>query len=275
MSAVVETPRRTLCGMIAALRMYLMIAAQYRVNLSIWLVVSVLQAVIYMSVWQAVAAANGGATAGYTISQFAGYYVVLLVLQQLVTTVSLTGEFSGYVRRGTLSILLLRPLHPFAYVLGGMLGFRVQFLLMLPPVVVAMSLAFDPELHVRPAAMIALFALVPLALLAKVMGDTILACSAMWLTRIDGLRGMYGLVILLMSGQLAPLALLPDTMQSIAKLLPFYWMLGFPTELVIGRAPLSQAWIAIAVLGAWSVGLYALLQPVWRAGTRAYEAVGT
>ena len=275
MTAFARTPVRTMRGMSAAVRMYLMIASQYRVNLSIWLIVSVLQAVIYLSVWQAVAAANGGSTGGFTPDEFAGYYLVLLVIQQFVTTVSITGEFSGYVRRGTLSILLLRPLHPFAYVLGGMLGFRVQFLLLLPPVILTLSLAFDPELLVRPLAALAMLLLLPLALLTKVMGDTILACSAMWLTRIDGSRGMYGLLILLMSGHLAPLALLPDAMQAIAKVLPFYWMLGFPTELLIGRAPLSQVWVAIAVLGAWSIALYVILQPLWRAGTRAYEAVGS
>ena len=261
--------------MTAAIRMYLMIASQYRVNLSIWLVVSVLQAVVYMSVWQAVAVANGGETGGFTSSEFAGYYLVILVIQQFVTTVSITGEFSGYVRKGTLSILLLRPLHPFAYVLGGMLGFRIQFLLLLPPVVLVLTLGFDPTLDLRAAAVAAMVVLLPLALLTKVMGDTMLACSSMWLTRIDGIRGMYGLVILLMSGHLAPLALLPHTMQVIAKVLPFYWMLGFPTELLIGRADLADTWIAIGVLGAWSIGLYIVLQPLWRAGTRAYEAVGT
>lgn len=275
MTALLDTPTRTLRGVLVALRLNLLVAAQYRVNLFVWLTVSVLQTVVYLSVWQSVAAANGGSTEGFTTAQFAGYYIVMLVVVQLVGSVSIVGEFSGYVRRGTLSIHLMRPLHPFAYVLGGMLAFRVQFLLTLPPVVLALWLAFDAEVDIRLAALLAMFAIVPLAVATKVMCDAMVACSAMWLTRIDGLRGMYGMVILLLSGHLVPLALMPDAMQSLARVLPFYWMLGFPTELVIGLAPLTDIGFAIAVLGAWSIALYTLLQPTWRAGTRAYEAVGT
>ncbi len=274
MTALADTPRRTLRGVFVAMRLNLVVASQYRINLAVWLVVSVLQSVVYMSVWQAVAVANGGSTGGYTPAQFAGYFLVVLVVQRLVAGISIVGEFSGYVRRGTLSIHLLRPLHPYAYVFGGMLAFNVQYLLTLPPIFAALYLVFDPEMHASAGTSAAALALLPLAMLTKVMCDTLVASSAMWLTRIDGIRGIYGLTILLLGGHLAPLPLLPELMQTIAKALPFYWMLGFPTELVIGRAPLADTWIAIAMLGAWSIALYILLQPVWRAGTRAYEAVG-
>lgn len=257
------------------MRLNLVVAAQYRVNLAVWLLVSVLQCVVYLSVWQAVAEANGGSAGGYTVAEFAGYFLVVLVVQRLVAGISIVGEFSGYVRRGTLSTHLLRPLHPFAYVFGGMLAYNVQYLLTLPPIFAILFVMFEPDMSASPQALAVAAVLLPLALLTKVMCDTVVACTAMWLTRIDGLRGMYGLSILLMGGHLAPLPLLPDTMQLIAKVLPFYWMLGFPTELIIGRAPISDTWIAIAVLSAWSIVLYTLLQPVWRAGTRAYEAVGT
>lgn len=272
---VTLAPRRTARGVVAAMRVNLLVAAQYRVNLFVWAVVNVLQAVVYLSVWSAVAEANGGATAGYTAAQFAGYFLVMMIVRELLIGLSLVGEFAGYVRRGTLSIHLMRPLHPFAYVLGGMLAFRVQFMVILPIIAAALFAAFDAELHLRGAAIVPFLALVPLVVATKTCCDMLVACTSLWLTTIHGIRGIYLLLILLLGGQFAPLALLPDTMQAIAKVLPFYWMLGFPTELLIGRAPIEQAWIAIAVLGAWSVALYIVLQPVWRAGTRAYEAVGT
>ncbi|MCW2921661.1 MAG: hypothetical protein JWL76_1535 [Thermoleophilia bacterium] len=274
-AAWIDTPRRTLRGVFVAMRLNVIVASQCRVNLAVWLVVSVLQSIVYLSVWQAVAIANGGSTGGYTPAEFAGYFLVVLVVQRLVAGISIVGEFSGYVRRGTLSTHLLRPLHPFAYVFGGMLAFNVQYLLTLPPIFAALFLVFDPQMHVQATSLAAALVLLPLAMLTKVMCDTMVACTSLWLTRIDGLRGMYGLTILLLGGHLAPLPLLPDAMQTIARALPFYWMLGFPTELVIGRAQLADAWIAVAVLGAWSIALYILLQPTWRAGTRAYEAVGT
>lgn len=275
MTASLDTIRRTAVGAFVSLRMNLLIAAQYRVNLVVWLFVSVLQAVVYLSVWQAIATSNGGSTEGFTPAQFAGYYLVMLIMVQLVGSVSIVGEFSGFVRRGTLSLHLVRPLHPIAYVLGSMFAFKLQFLAALPPVFAALWIVFETDVNLRGTALLAMLALLPLGLAARITCDALVACSAMWLTRIDGLRSIYGLLTLLLSGHLVPLDLMPAPMQSIATGLPFYWMLGFPTELLIGRAPLTDTWVAIAVLGAWSSVLYLLLQPVWRAGTRAYEAVGT
>ena len=274
-AAVSLAPARTARGIVAACRLNLLVAAQYRINLTVWAVVNVLQAIVYLAVWSAVAESSGGSAAGYTAAEFAGYFLVMMIVRELLVGLSLVGEFSGYVRRGTLSIHLMRPLHPFAYVLGGMLAFRLQFLAILPFIAAALFWAFDARVDLRPLALIPLLALVPLTIAAKTCCDMLVACTSMWLTRIDGIRGMYLLIILLMSGQFAPLEVLPEPMQDVARILPFYWMLGFPTELIIGRAPISDAWIAIVALGAWTIVLYMVLQPVWRAGTRAYEAVGT
>ena len=270
MATAVDTIR----GAGAAIRVNVAVAAQYRMNLFIWSVVSILQVVVYLSVWSAVADASGGAVGGYTAAQFAGYFLVLNFFRELVVSLSPIGEFAGYVRKGTLATHLLRPLHPMAYIGGGMLAYRLQSVLLAPLVAALLMWLFDAQVEIRAAAVTLLLVVAPLTLWTKFVADACFACSAMWLTRIDGIRGVYLLGMLLLGGQFAPLDVLPDAMATIARVLPFYWTLGYPTELAIGRAPLGDAWIAVAVLAAWSTALYALLQVTWRAGTRAYEAVG-
>jgi ABC-2 type transport system permease protein len=144
----------------------------------------------------------------------------------------------------------------------------------MPFVALALSLAFGAEVATTPGAAAALLVVVPLAFWTKLLVDAIVACSAMWLVRIDGIRSIYAMVMLLLGGQFAPLSAMPDAVATIARLLPFYWTVGFPTELAIGRVDPSQALFGAAVLAGWSILLYLVLQPVWRAGTRAYEAVG-
>ena len=65
-----DTTRRTVVGAFVSLRMNLLIAAQYRVNLVIWLFVSVLQAVVYLAVWQAVARRHGSTRKSTTWSSW-------------------------------------------------------------------------------------------------------------------------------------------------------------------------------------------------------------
>jgi ABC-2 type transport system permease protein len=111
-------------------------------------------------------------------------------------------------------------------------------------------------------------------MLARACADSMVAITSFWLVRITGIRSIYFMCTLLLGGAFAPIAVLPDWLATIARALPFYWAFGFPIELLVGRADAADAFTGIAVLGAWSVVLLALLQPAWRAGTRAYEAVG-
>lgn len=264
----------TLRGALAAMRLNLQVAAQYRANMAIWSVGSVLQVVVYLSVWQAVARASGGAIGGYDTAGFAGYFLVLLVVRELTNT-WMPWEFPGYVRKGTLSPLLVRPLHPLAYIGGGMLGFRLQLMSMAIPTAALLYLLFDARVEVTWQAATAALLVLPLAAVTRFLSDSLLALTSMWVVRIDGIRGIYYLVVLLLGGQFAPLDVLPGWLQAIARALPLYWTLGYPTELLVGRAAASDAWIAILVLSGWTVALFVLLQPAWRAGTRAYEAVGS
>ncbi len=256
------------------MRLNLLVAAQYRANMLIWSLASILQVVVSLAVWQAVANSGGGSTGGYTAAEFAGYFLVLIVVRDLTYT-WMPSEFSGYVRSGKLSGLLLRPLHPLAYIGAGLVAFRIQSIVMVIPIAALLFVVFDAQVDASAGALAAAIVIIPLAATARFLCDSLLALTSMWLTRIDGIRGMYYLVLLLLGGQFAPVDVLPDALRTVALALPFYWTLGYPTELLVGRASLSDAWIAVAVLSAWSIGLYAILQPAWRAGTRAYEAVGT
>lgn len=271
---VLATIRHTARGSLAATRLNLAVAAQYRANMAVWSVASLLQIVVYLSVWRAVADASGGSAGGYTAGAFAGYFLVLLVVRELTMT-WMPWEFAGYVRKGSLSPLLLRPLHPVVYVGSGMIAYRFQSMAMTIPAAGILFLFFDATIDSSWRALLAAVLVIPLASATRFLADTMLALTSMWLVRIDGIRGIYYTFLLLLGGQFAPLAVLPEWLQAVAKALPFYWTLGYPTELLVGRAPVGDAWIAAAVLAAWTLGLFALMQPTWRAGTRAYEAVGS
>jgi ABC-2 type transport system permease protein len=274
MTSLAGSVRHQVRGAAAATRLNLLVAAQYRANMAVWSVASLLQIVVYMSVWRAVAQAGGGSTSGYSAGDFAGYFLVLTIVRELTMT-WMPYEFAGYVRSGSLAPLLLRPLHPIIYVGSGMIAFRMQSMAMVIPTAALLFVAFDATVHTTTVAVLAALVVVPLASLTRFLSDSLLAITSMWLVRIDGIRGIYYLLLLLLGGQFAPLAVLPHALQVAAKALPFYWTLGYPTELLVGRAPVADAWIGALVLAAWSSVLFAVMQVVWRRGTRAFEAVGS
>ncbi len=260
-------------GGTANLRLGLIQLTQYRASFAIWALSSTLQAVVAMAVWQAVAAANGGSTNGYDAGAFAGYFVVALIIRELTYT-GIVYHLPNRVETGKFAIYLLRPLHPLVQTYGASFANSIQSLAFVVPIAIALTLLYDATISPTPAALAATVALLPVAILARACADSMVAITSFWLVRITGIRSIYFMCTLLLGGQFAPIAVLPDWLATIARALPFYWALGFPVELLVGRADAADAVTGILVLAAWAIVLLLVLQPAWRAGTRAYASVG-
>ena len=98
--------------------------------------------------------------------------------------------------------------------------------------------------------------------------------AAFWTTRVSAINQVYFVLVLFLSGQIAPLSLFPHPIQVIAAILPFRWMIGFPVELLLGRLTPLQALTGLGAQAMWLVISLILIRIVWRAGIKVYSAVG-
>ncbi len=96
----------------------------YRVEVAVWAVGLILQPVIYLAVWVAVAQASGDNVAGYGTHDFAAYFIVLLVVGHF-TSVWVIYTLGGEIRSGTLSPQLLRPFHPIHHFIADILASKL------------------------------------------------------------------------------------------------------------------------------------------------------
>jgi ABC-2 type transport system permease protein len=99
--------------------------------------------------------------------------------------------------------------------------------------------------------------------------------AAFWTTRINALNQTYYIILLFMSGQFAPLSLLPEPLQGLASILPFRWLIAFPVELILGRLSPGETLTGLAAQVIWLAIALAALSIVWRAGVKRYSAVGS
>ena len=141
-------------------------------------------------------------------------------------------------------------------------------------VAAALALLFKPSASARSWALLAFIPAILLAFLLRFLLEWTLAQAAFWTTRVSAINQVYFVLMLFLSGQIAPLELFPRPIQVLAYLLPFHWMIGFPVELVLGRVAPLDALIGIAAQAAWLGISFLLVQDVWRAGIRIYSAVG-
>ena len=246
---------------------------QYRATIYIWMIGQVLEPVIYLVIWSVVSAGNGGSAGGYSAAGFAGYFVILMLVNQATYT-WIMYEFEYRVREGILSAALLRPIHPIHSDIADNLSSKIISLPVMTIIAVLLGLAFHASVSLHPWCVALFMPVLLLAFLIRFLLEWTLALAAFWTTRVSAINQTYFVLVLFLSGQLAPISLLPRAMQTAAQILPFRWMLGFPVELLLGRLSPAQALMGIGVQFAWLAGTVIIVRIAWRAGIKVYSAVG-
>lgn len=246
---------------------------QYRAALLIWMLGLVLSPVVYLAVWSAVARSQGGSVDGFTAAQFAGYFLVTMLVNHATFT-WIAWEMEWRIRQGNLSPLLLRPVHPVHRDVAENLSFKVLTLAVAIPVAALIALAVRPAWDPRPWAIAAFVPVLALAVAGRFAFEWTLALAAFWTTRVEPLNRLYFVTTLFLSGQAAPLALLPEPVRVLARWLPFRWFVAFPVELLLGRLSPSAALLGVAAQVGWLAVGVLVLRAVWARGIRRYAAVG-
>ncbi len=246
---------------------------QYRASLVIWLISHVLDPVVYLAVWSAVSVGAGGSVGGYGAADFAAYFIVLMLTNH-VTYTWIMFEYEYRVRHGSLSLTLLRPVHPIHADVADNVSSKLITLPLIAAAAVILALIFRPAFSI-PGWAAAVY--VPALLLAfgvRFLMEWTLALAAFWTTRVGAVNQLYFIASLFLSGQMAPLSLLPRPLQIAASILPFRWTTSFPVELLLGRVGFTDALYGLAAQAAWLGLCFLLLRLAWRAGLRVYTAVG-
>ncbi|MGB9005967.1 MAG: ABC-2 family transporter protein, partial [Candidatus Aminicenantales bacterium] len=178
------------------------------------------------------------------------------------------------VRQGTLSSVLLRPLHPIHSDIADNVSSKLVTLPGMLFVAAILIVFFRPAFHFVPWAMAAFLPALFLAFIVRFLVEWTLALAAFWTTRVSAVNQVYFVAVLFLSGQIAPLSLLPFPVRLASAILPFRWTVAFPVELFLGRLTPVQALTGMAAQTVWLILSLVLLRFVWRAGVRVYSAVG-
>jgi ABC-2 type transport system permease protein len=245
----------------------------YRASLLIWMIGQVLEPLVYLIVWSIVSSASGGSIGGYTTGQFAAYFILLMLVNQ-VTYTWIMYEFEYRIREGALSFALLKPVHPIHSDIADNISSKLITTPFMLLVAAGLTASFHPSFSPTFWAVALFFPALLLAFAVRFLLEWTLALSAFWTTRVGAVNQTYFVVMLFLSGQFAPLTLLPLPLQIIANVLPFRWLIAYPIDLLTGRLAPSEAFIGLGAQAAWLIVSCFLFRMVWRAGVKIYSAVG-
>src|SRR5690606_32669333 len=97
---------------------------------------------------------------------------------------------------------------------------------------------------------------------------------AFFMTETTAIINLYFGLFALFSGYLLPLELLPGPIATLARWLPFRFMLSAPVELMVHTLDGQQVAVLLAGQVFWAVATLSIALLSWRAGLRRFEAVG-
>ncbi|WP_203641899.1 ABC-2 family transporter protein [Levilactobacillus andaensis] len=242
----------------------------YRGNLLLHLLTTTINVLVTIFMWLAVYNFSGRSDiAGIQPQQMVLYLIVVNILA-LIFSADPIFKFSGLVRSGNLSIVLMRPINYFVQSFWDYLGRAIPYLIIYGLATGIIS----PVFHRGP-----LYGLSSLLLMAVTYGMFFLMITAIslcsfWLVQVWPLRPVLSALFLLLGGQAFPLQVLPAT---------FSWLIYNPfslagnqlTLLLLGKLSLGQ----IATTGGWAmlwtIVALVLIKLTWQRGIRSYEGVGS
>ena len=245
----------------------------YRGAMAIWLVSLVTTPVISLVVWTTIARGNGGSAGGFTASQYAAYFIAVMIVNNMTFTWVLW-EMEWRIRNGVFSPLLLRPMHPIHNDVVNNLTFKLLTSVAMLPIAGLLALAFDATFATRLWHALAFGPVLVAAMALRFLWEWTVGLSAFWITRTVTLNQLYGTLTFFLAGQVAPLSLFPDPLRLLAAILPFRWMIAFPVEVLLGRVDARDVLIGVGMQTLWITLALLAMRGVWQRGVRHYSAVG-
>ncbi len=254
----------------ALLRIGLAEAVAYRAEFVVWMLTTTMPLVM-LALWTAVAREAPFGRFGH--SEFVAYYLAAFIVRS-VSGSWVVWQMNQEIRTGSLSLRLLRPIHPFlAYSAEHIAAIPLRSLFALPMAVVLLVASSGHVVH-DPWQIV----MVPFALaggwLVTFSTMLILGTLGLFLERSLALFDVWLGLNAVMSGYLVPLELMPRWLAGAAHWLPFRYTLGYPVELIIGMTTRTQAVAGLLVQTAYVVILVILALFVWKRGIRRFEAFG-
>lgn len=201
---------------------------------------------------------NGGSNAveGWSRDQT---ITLVWINQSLLMVVYMWGwwEVTRNIQSGAIVSELLKPYDYFTYWLSRDLGRALAHLLIrgIPTFLIGIML-FDVIAPKNVERGIAFAFSIVLAVVTSFCLRFITNLAGFWVLDYRGIAMMYGAILNVLSGMLAPLAFLPGPLRSAANVLPFRAVIMTPNEIYLGQVEIWQGlgfqllWIAVLVVSA-------------------------
>ncbi len=227
-------------------------------------------------IWRALFESRGADIRGYDFGQMVYYFLVVLLVDNLVTPTDDEWQIAADIREGHINNFLSKPVDYLSFRASLFLSTRLLYTAVTIVPVIAVF-AWFREFIVLPEDPLTW----PLFAVSLVMAAALqfliayaLAMLAFWILEISTVVFILYSFEYYLSGRLFPLDVMPDWMQTALMILPFTYELYFPVAVLMEKVQGRALWTGLAIQAGWVILAYLWARFMWRKGLRRYESVG-
>ena len=224
----------------AIFNIYAQEAIAYRAGVFIWFLVEAITSIVMPLVWIASMGTSTSHINEFAPQDFVIYYLGILGLSSFVTS-HLMWELGIEIKEGHISTLLMRPISFTQFMSVRNLAYRCMRIFATLPLMFLLYVAFksfliDPILHLNIYFWITLFLGHAISFFFVLAMSTI----AFFVHETYAIFRLYYVPMYLFSGKLVPVDFLPAWLHKFTVITPFYYTVGVPTEILMGRLNANQ-----------------------------------
>ena len=211
---------------------------------------------------------------GFTFNDLMAYIFLCMIVGQLKSSWATSIEMIDSIRTGELNKYLIRPISFFTYHFMMFIGHNSLFYIVYTSLLIIFPLLlpgwiFPTLLH--------LFGFVIALIISIYLSYTIyfcMVCFAFWFGEVRSLVVAYNISNIVLSGQVIPLKLFPDSVREFIFFTPLPYLIDLPVSIATNNLPINL-WIPkIAVAIFWCIIITIVGKIIYSYGIRVYEGFG-
>ena len=226
--------------------------------------------------WRAVFAEKGGSLHGYDYRSMIWYYLLTLLVSNLVTPTEDEWQIASDIREGQINSFLTKPVNYLAYRFSIFLSGRLVYTAVTIPPILLIFIYYRDYITLPPDLTTYILAFVSLIMSAMIQFfiTYTLALMAFWILEISTIVFIVYSFEYFLGGQMFPVDIMPLGVQAAMKWLPFYYELFCPIAIFLGRLKGAELATALLIQAGWVLAMWAAARTMWKRGLGHYQAVG-
>jgi viologen exporter family transport system permease protein len=226
--------------------------------------------------WSAIFKARGGALHGYNYGSMIYYYLLTILVSNLVTPTEDEWQIAADIREGQINSFLTKPVSYLAYRFSIFLSGRLVYTFVTLPPIALIFVYFHGYIALPGHAATYFYALISMLMSAFIQFfiTYTLALMAFWILEISTIVFIVYSFEYFLGGQMFPIDIMPNAVQAVMKWMPFYYELFCPVAIFLERLRGVELAQALAIQSGWLFLTWSAARAMWKRGLGHYQAVG-